>query len=55
MRRGLPLREYKFLDTWYEDYMLAKYGQPKAEDSQSEEEMIAAAPWSADVIEGGKT
>lgn len=54
MRRGLPLREYRFLDTWYEDYLLAKYGQPKADDS-SEEDMIADAPWSADVIQGGKT
>lgn len=54
MRRGLPLREYQFLSAWYEDYMLAKYGQPKAAE-QSEEEMVAGAPWGVDVIEGGKT
>ena len=51
MRRGLPLREMKFLDSWYEDYMYAKYGSPPPK----EEDETLGAPWEAETIVGGHT
>lgn len=56
MSRGLPLREFVFLQKWYEDYMAAKYGTPPPKDDEpTEDEIIGDAPWGAEVITGGKT
>lgn len=55
MRRALPNREVVLLEKFYEDFMYAQYGSPTPEDdTPSEEEIIANAPWEADVIVGGQ-
>jgi len=49
------MREMVFLEKWYEDYLVAKYGPPPKDTGPTEEEIIADAPWVAETITGGQT